>query len=68
MFFLWYFTSLNKQYVCSILYFCKLQTGSFQSAISVRLNFSLKFSESFEKMCGYIIDNLNTHQIHLSNF
>ena len=30
--------------------------------------FSLKFSESFENMYGYITDKLNTHQIHLSNF
>ena len=30
--------------------------------------FSLKFLESFENMYDYIIDKLNTHQIHLSNF
>ena len=30
--------------------------------------FSPEISESFEKMDGYITDQLNTHQIHLSNF
>ena len=56
--------SMFAVYCSSVNYTLAVSSPPFLSD----LTFSLKFSESFEKMYGYIIDNLNTHQISLSNF
>ena len=63
--FLLLFTTVSLRYVVLLI--------TYALAVSIPpfmldFIFSLKFSEFFENMYGYVTDKLNTNQIHLRNF